>query len=149
VGVLEHTKWSTVCGLMLIWLKRKVKLSLCLVNLTTRHEDVWGSGGIAPPFLALWLDGGEWPTSHPFRFTPTERAPDIHWIGGRVGPRAGLDAVNRKMSTLGIEHPPSSPLPVAIPTEPCRLQVAMYVRLYFKACRLYIYKFIQGTIPRL
>jgi hypothetical protein len=29
----------------------------------------------------------------PCRFTPGERAPGIHWIGGWVGPRAGLDAV--------------------------------------------------------
>jgi hypothetical protein len=25
------------------------------------------------------------------RFTPRERAPGTHWIGGWVGPRAGLD----------------------------------------------------------
>jgi hypothetical protein len=42
---------------------------------------------MAPPFLTLALDGG--------RFTPGERAPGTHWIGGWVGPRTGLDAVKR------------------------------------------------------
>jgi hypothetical protein len=52
----------------------------------------WGSGGIAPLiFLTSALDGGEWSASRTGRFTPRERAPDTHWIGGWVGPRAGLD----------------------------------------------------------
>jgi hypothetical protein len=43
--------------------EHKVKLS--------RHEDIWGSGYIlvAPPFLTLALDGGEWSASCPGRFT--------------------------------------------------------------------------------
>jgi hypothetical protein len=47
-----------------------------------------GSGGIAP--LILW---GEWSASRPCRFTPKERAPGTHWIGGWVGPRAVLDGM--------------------------------------------------------
>jgi hypothetical protein len=43
--------------------------------------------------LTSALDGGEWSVSRPGRFTPKERAPGIHWIGGLVGLRAGLDAV--------------------------------------------------------
>jgi hypothetical protein len=41
----------------------------------------------------------------PARFTPGERAPGTHWIGGWVGPRAGLDDVEkRKFLTLpGLE----------------------------------------------
>jgi hypothetical protein len=40
-----------------------------------------------------------------------ETAPNIHWIGGWVGPRTGLDAVKkRKISLLlGIEPRPSNP----------------------------------------
>jgi hypothetical protein len=72
---------------------KRAKLSLCLINYTPRHEDVWGSGGIAPPFLTSELDGGEWPASCPSRFTPGERVPGTHWTGGWVSPRAGLDAV--------------------------------------------------------
>jgi hypothetical protein len=30
------------------------------------------------------------------RFTPGERAPGTHWIGGWVGPRAGLDAMEKR-----------------------------------------------------
>jgi hypothetical protein len=37
------------------------------------------------------LVGGEWSASRTGRFTPGERAPGTHWIGGWVGPRAGLD----------------------------------------------------------
>jgi hypothetical protein len=33
-------------------------------------------------FLTSALDGGEWPASHSGHFTPRERAPGTHWIGG-------------------------------------------------------------------
>jgi hypothetical protein len=39
--------------------------------------------------LTSALVGGEWLASRLGRFTPGERAPGIHWIGGWVGPRAG------------------------------------------------------------
>jgi hypothetical protein len=55
----------------------------------------WGSGGIAPEFLTLALDGGEWSASRLCRFTTRESSPGTHWIGGSVGPRAGLDAGNQ------------------------------------------------------
>jgi hypothetical protein len=43
---------------------------------------VWGSGGIAPPFLTSALNGGEWSASRPCRFTPGERKHGTYWIGG-------------------------------------------------------------------
>jgi hypothetical protein len=43
--------------------------------------DVW-----THVFLTTVLVGGEWSASGPGRFTPGERAPGIHWIGGWVGP---------------------------------------------------------------
>jgi hypothetical protein len=43
------------------------------------------------------LYGGVWPASCPGRFTPRERAPDTHRIGGWVGPRAVMDVVKRKI----------------------------------------------------
>jgi hypothetical protein len=46
-------------------------------------------------FLTSALVGGEWSASRPGRFTSGERAPGTHWIGGWVGPRAGLDEVER------------------------------------------------------
>jgi hypothetical protein len=88
----------------------KVKLTLCLINKALCHEDIWGSGGIAPPFLTSALDGGEWSASRPYRIIPRERAPGTHWVGGWVGPRAGLDAVEEKHFALpGIEPGASSP----------------------------------------
>jgi hypothetical protein len=52
--------------------------------------------------------GGEWSASRPGRFTPGERAPGTHWIGGWVNPIAGLDDVEkRKFLTLpGLELRP-------------------------------------------
>jgi hypothetical protein len=48
---------------------------------------------------------GEWSASRHGRFTPGEKVPGTHWIGGWVGPRAGLDDVEkRKFLTLpGLE----------------------------------------------
>jgi hypothetical protein len=83
------------------------------------HEDIWGSGGILPPFLTSALDGDEWSASRPGRFTLGERAPGTSWTGGWVSLRAGPDLVEkRKMLTLpGIEPRPPSLYPVAIPIE--------------------------------
>jgi hypothetical protein len=44
-------------------------------------------------FLTSASASGEWSTSRPCRFTP-----GAHWIGGCVGPRAGLDDVEKKNS---------------------------------------------------
>jgi hypothetical protein len=62
------------------------------------HENMWESGCIAPTFLASALEGGEWSASHPCHFTPGERAPSTHWIGGWVGPRFGLRPSKLKRS---------------------------------------------------
>jgi hypothetical protein len=44
-----------------------------------------GSGGIAPPFWASELDGGEWLASRPGRFIPGEIASvPIGWEAGRA-----------------------------------------------------------------
>jgi hypothetical protein len=51
--------------------------------------------------LTSALDEGDWSASRPGRFTPMERAPVTHWIGGWVGPRTGLDTVSkRKIHTI-------------------------------------------------
>jgi hypothetical protein len=46
--------------------------------------------------LTSALDADEWSASLTGRFTSRERAPGNHWIGGWVGPRAGLDAVAKR-----------------------------------------------------
>jgi hypothetical protein len=74
----------------------------------------WGVEVYLHAFLSSALDGGEWSAPLPVRFTPSERAPGNHWIGGWVGPRAGLDAVVRKKfpvpaGTRTPDHPARSP----------------------------------------
>jgi hypothetical protein len=44
-------------------------------------------------YLASALDGGEWSASRPGRFTPKEKAPYIHCIGGWMSPRTIMDVV--------------------------------------------------------
>jgi hypothetical protein len=60
--------------------------------------------------LTSVLGGGEWSASRPCRFTTGQRAPDTHCRGGWLGPRAGLDEVEkRKLLTLqGLELRPLS-----------------------------------------
>jgi hypothetical protein len=62
------------------------------------------------------LDGGEWSVSRHGHFTPSERAPGTHWIGGWVGSRAVLNAVvKRKNPSPRRESNPRTPIvqPVA------------------------------------
>jgi hypothetical protein len=54
-----------------------------------------GSGVTAPPFLTSVPDEGEWWASRPGSFTRGERFPGTHWIGGWLGPRVGLDDVEK------------------------------------------------------
>jgi hypothetical protein len=54
-----------------------------------------------PRFLTSTLVGGEWSASFPGRFTPGERTPCTHWIGGWMEPRTSLnDVKKRKFLTL-------------------------------------------------
>jgi hypothetical protein len=78
------------------YLNLKVKLSLCLINWASCHEDVWGVEVYIHVFLTSAAGGGEWSASFSGRFSPGESAPGIHWIGGSVGPRTGLDDVERR-----------------------------------------------------
>jgi hypothetical protein len=59
-------------------------------------KTYWGCGGIAPHIIALAVDGGEWLVSRPGHFIPRVRVPGTHWVGGWVGPRAGLDAALKR-----------------------------------------------------
>jgi hypothetical protein len=51
-------------------------------------------------FLTSALVGGERSISCAYHFTPWETAPGTYWIGGWVGPRAGLDLEKWKFLTL-------------------------------------------------
>jgi hypothetical protein len=59
-------------------------------------------------FLTWALAEGERSVSRPGRFTPGERAPGTHWIGGCVGPRAGLDDMKKRkfLTPPGLELRP-------------------------------------------
>jgi hypothetical protein len=75
-------------------------LSLYLINPAPHYEGI-RNGSIAPPFLTLALDGGEWSASCSCHFPPSATAPSTQWIGGWEGPRASLDAMEkRKISSL-------------------------------------------------
>jgi hypothetical protein len=73
-------------------------------------KTYWGVEVYLHTFLTSALDGGEWSASHPGRFTPRERAPCAHWIGGWVGSRTVLDAVaKRKIPSPRRESKPITP----------------------------------------
>jgi len=59
----------------------KLKLPLCL---TEHHamKTYWGSEGIDNHSLTSALGGREWSASRPGYFTPKERTPGTHWLGG-------------------------------------------------------------------
>jgi hypothetical protein len=90
----------------------KVKLSLCFFNWAPRHEGVLGEWMYSSTHsLTSALNGGEWSASCPGRFNPREGDPGTHWIGGWVGPRAGLDAmVKIKIPKPHRESNPRTPI---------------------------------------
>jgi hypothetical protein len=87
-----------------------------LSNWAPRHEGVLGEWRYnSTHSLTSALDEGKWSASRPCRFTPRERAPGTHSIGGWVGPRAVLNAVKRKILRPYRESKPRTPIvqPVA------------------------------------
>jgi hypothetical protein len=71
-------------------------------NRVPRREDVCVSGGVAPRTLILG-PGWRWVVSFtPLLLYPREGAPSTRWIGGCVGPRAGLGAVTKRISPFSL-----------------------------------------------
>jgi hypothetical protein len=100
-------------------------------------------------FLTLALAGGEW-SSRPGRFTPWERAPGTHWIGGRVNPRAVLEDVEkRKFLTL----PRLELRPLGRPVRGQSLYRLHYPGSYFLKIEMlntiFWYSFIDFTIKNI
>jgi hypothetical protein len=94
----------------------KVTSVLLFFNWTPCHGVLWEWRYSSTHSLTSALDGGERSASRPGCFTPWERAPDTHWIGGWVGPRAVLDmVVKRKIPSPCWELNPRTPIvqPVA------------------------------------
>jgi hypothetical protein len=60
-------------------------------------------------FIHVWLTwapiADEWSASRPYRFTAGEITPGTHWLRGWMGPRAGLDFVEKRgsLAFLGLE----------------------------------------------
>jgi len=107
-------------------------IALLILYLGTRLESVWSA-------------------AHPDRFMPRERASGTDWIGGSVGPRAGLDILeNRNISCQG-QHPdhPAHRL-VAIPSEPSQFTTLLYMdttfisstERFWREKKIYIYIYI-------
>lgn len=61
--------------------------------LSARYEDKGRSGGTAPHNLFSELDEGEWLA---FCFIRKEKAPGPHCVGGKVGPTANLDSLEKR-----------------------------------------------------
>jgi hypothetical protein len=78
------------------------------IHQASHHKEVWGSGSIVPSFLSLTLDGGEWLASHPGRFASEERSPSTHGIVVWLGPRANMDAMEKKITYFRRESNPGS-----------------------------------------
>jgi hypothetical protein len=83
-------------------------------------------GGVAVQihvFLTSALVGGEWSVLRPGRFTSGERAPGTHWIGSWVGPRVGLEDVERRKMLL---LPGLGPRPLGRPARSQSLYLLSY-----------------------
>jgi hypothetical protein len=85
-------------------------------------KSYWGVEVQFHVFLTSALDGCEWSASRAGRFTPKERDPGTHWVGGWVDSSAGLDAVvKRKIpspcrdSNLRSSRPSLSAIPLSYP----------------------------------
>jgi hypothetical protein len=91
--------WSNVKFITIkVGIRSEVKLFLRL----TKHHAMKTYGRMKVylhTFLTLALHGGE-SASRLGRFTPGERVPGTHWIGGWVGPRSDIDAMAKRKKSL-------------------------------------------------
>jgi hypothetical protein len=114
---LKNKDNFTYSGTMLMNQILVIRKSVVNNNWASRHEGVLGEWRYSSTHsLTSALDESEGLASRPGRFTPRERAPGTHWIGGWVGPRAVLDAVvKRKIPSPRLELNPRTPVvqPVA------------------------------------
>jgi hypothetical protein len=90
------------------FLSLKSKVVPVLNELSTTPWKRMGSGCIDPHFLDLGTSWRWAVNSRPGRFTPRERAPGVHWIGGWLDPRAGVDDVEKRKFLIlpGLELQP-------------------------------------------
>jgi hypothetical protein len=91
-GSFEHGNEPSECWEILVSDSQEGLSSMDLGSSLPRHDDVWGSDGIAPPFLTSALDG-RWSVSRPFCVNSVEKNAGTHCTGGRMGARAGMYAI--------------------------------------------------------
>jgi hypothetical protein len=72
--------------------------TLCISNIRQKMKTYGGVDVYIHVFLTSTLVGGEWPASRPGRFASGETTPDAYWIGSWVGPRTGLEDVEKKIN---------------------------------------------------
>jgi hypothetical protein len=78
-----------------------------------KHYAMKMYGGVAVylnAFVTVALDDVKWWASFPGRFIPKKSVLDTHWLGGWVGRRAGLDAVEKRKTYLISGHEPRTVL---------------------------------------
>jgi hypothetical protein len=68
-------------------------MSLCLTDSAPCHEDVWGSRGVAPPFLTSTMHLGELSASCPGLLNPA-----TYYVGGWWAPEPVLTLCRREES---------------------------------------------------
>jgi hypothetical protein len=118
----------------------------------------WESGGIDPPLLTSALRRGEWPAWHSIATLPWGKSPGTHWTGGWVGPRASLDAVEKRKISCHARNqiPVIKPVAITILTELSQLtsQLQKTVKSYTQVriiqvhyiCRSHEYEYINNII---
>jgi len=98
-------------------IKRRVKFSLSTPQRNVEETKVW-----LPSFFTRW----RWMVNFRPRTLPEENNADTHWIGGRLGPRGGLELSEEKIFVLR-KFRPWTVQPVGeteIPTMPPRFTVS-------------------------
>jgi hypothetical protein len=72
---------------------------ICPCAQVIKHHAMETYGGVdvyIHVFLVLALIGSKCSAFHPGRFSPEERALGTHWIKNWVGPRTGVDYVQKR-----------------------------------------------------
>jgi hypothetical protein len=129
-----YTAWAIQAPIFRMVFYISTKLSLCLTNSALCHEDVWGAVCIDPRILDIDISWS-WVSS----FTPRPLYPrekGIHWIGGWVNLRTGMDKVERRkiLPLPGLEL---RPLGRPAPSQPLywlRYSLMSYLYMYISTC---------------
>jgi hypothetical protein len=109
-----------------------------------KSSDKWTNGTLLIPRNAYITC--EWSACRLSRFTPEERVPRTHWIGSCVGPRAGLDDMDKCkfLNSPGLEL-----RPLSRPVRSQSLYRLFYGDSYYETYLSSNYNVEGGVIPNL